>query len=379
MRIILALAMLLSVVWLFRPQPPSAVRAGIVASPHDVGTFERAVEPYAFTFPHDHGPHPDFQTEWWYYTGNLETADGRHFGYQLTFFRRAVQAASQRQPRQSEWAAEQIYMAHFTLTDVDGRQFLFHERFQRGAAGLAGATGNPGYRVWVGDWSVEQIGPDTYHLRAAQEDIQVDLDLKDEQGILLQGDEGFSAKGPEPGNASYYYSQPRLASRGAITVDGQTYSVQGLSWLDREFSTSQLSEQDIGWDWFALQLDDGSELMLFYLRQKDGGISPFSAGSLVRPDGSVIDLKKEDFLLTSSNTWRSPHTGAVYPSAWVIQIPSQQIELNVQPYLSDQELRVSYVYWEGAVTVRGQVGSLPVTGSGYVELTGYHSSMSGQL
>ncbi|HEX2980629.1 MAG TPA: lipocalin-like domain-containing protein [Anaerolineaceae bacterium] len=378
-RVLLAIAVIGSLLWYLWPRPEETVRAAIVGLPQNAGEFARAVEPYAFDFPRDHGPHPDYQTEWWYYTGNLETPDQRHFGYQLTFFRRAIRGPSERQTRSSAWATEQIYMAHFTLTDVSGRQFRFFERFERGAAGLAGATADPAYRVWVGDWSVEQTGPDTYRLRAVEDDIHIDLSLNDEKGVVLQGDEGLSAKGPQPGNASNYYSQTRLRSSGQISIGDQSFTVQGDSWLDREFGTSQLSEGDVGWDWFALQLNDGSELMLYYLRQKDGGISDFSSGTLIKPDGTALDLARDDFQLTARDTWRSPYSGAEYPSRWNIRIPDQGIELDVEPYLQDQELRVSYVYWEGAVRVSGRSGAQPVSGNGYVELTGYHSSLGGQF
>jgi predicted secreted hydrolase len=352
-----------------RPEPASAA---------PVEGFARAEGPQPLVFPEDHGPHPDYQTEWWYYTGNLETADGRHFGYQLTFFRRALLPPDQRVDRLSEWGTDQVYLAHFTLTDVAAGRFQAFERYARGAAGIAGAQ-SPPYRVWLQDWSVEQTGPDEYRLQASEGDIHLDLLLSDTKGPVLQGDQGYSRKGPEPGNASFYISQTRLASRGTVQVAGETFDVQGSSWMDHEFSTSALSAGQVGWDWFALQLDDGSELMVFHIRRDDGSPDPFSSGTLVQPDGSTRHLSQEDFKIETAGSWRSPHTGADYPSGWRVTIPSAGLSLEIEPYLADQELNVSYSYWEGAVRIAGQAGGKPVQGSGYVELTGYAGSIEGEF
>ena len=226
------------------------------------------------TFPADLGPHDDFRTEWWYYTGNLIDAAGRHFGYQLTFFRRALLPPGQRMHRESDWATEQVYMAHLALTDVEGRQHQAYERLARGAAGLAGVQAAP-YHVWLDNWSVaSQDG--TTHLQAAQGDIALDFELQDLKQPVLQGDQGYSRKGPEPGNASYYYSLTRIATTGTIAVGGQKNEVPGLSWMDHEFSTTVLSPGQVGWDWFSLQLEDGRELMLFHTRRSDGSSDPYA-------------------------------------------------------------------------------------------------------
>ena len=341
--------------------------------------FERAEGPPSFEFPRDHGPHPDFQTEWWYYTGNLEGADGRRFGYQLTFFRRAVRPAAERIARESDWSAEQIYLAHFAFADVSGGKFHAFERFERGAAGLAGASVDPLYRVWLHDWQVEQTGGDTFDLQAQAGEVALALTLTDRKGIILQGDRGYSRKGAEPGNASLYYSQTRLESTGTITVAGETIPVTGLSWLDREISTSVLSEGQVGWDWFAIQLDDGSEMMLFHIRNKDGSIAEYSQGTFIAPDGTTTPLTREDFTLTPEATWRSPHSGGVYPSRWRVQVPGQNIDLRVEPLLADQELQVSVIYWEGAVRISGTRGGEQVNGYGYTELTGYAQSLEGDV
>ncbi len=364
----------------FRPPRPDA-QAGVIGLParQAAGAFETVTGPRELVFPLDHGPHPGFRTEWWYYTGNLSAPDGRHFGYQLTFFRRAVLPESDRTPRASAWNADQIYMAHFTLSDVAEEDFHYFERFERGAAGLAGATGDPVFSVWLHDWSVEQLGENTFRLRAAAGDVSIDLNLTDAKGIILQGDRGYSQKGPQAGNASLYYSQTRLESAGNIRIGEETYPVSGLSWLDREISTSALSAGQVGWDWFALQLDDGAELMAYVLRRADGSIDSFSSGTYIRPDGSTLSLSRDDFTITAQETWRSPHSGGEYPARWTVTIPAAQVTLDVRPLLADQELRVSFTYWEGAVTVQGRGPSGALSGFGYVELTGYAESMEGEL
>ena len=342
--------------------------------------FARAEGPRPFDFPTDHGSHPDYQTEWWYYTGNLRAADGRHFGYQLTFFRRALQPAANRADRASDWAAEQVYMAHFALTDVEAGDFHAFERFSRGAAGLAGASGSP-YRVWLEGWSAEEVAPSVYRLRAAQDGLALDLTLADTKGPILQGDGGYSQKGPEPGNASYYVSLTRLETNGLVSVPDGRFDVAGLSWMDHEFGTSALSGGQIGWDWFSIQLDDDSELMLYHIRREDESIDPYSQGAYIAPDGIPVPLSHRagDYRIEVLGAWRSPRTGAEYPARWRIEVPGEGLRLRVEPWLADQELNVSYAYWEGAVRVTGERDGRPVGGNGYVEMTGYAGSMEGQF
>ena len=367
--------------WMAWPRPAGQTQASVVglAAQESMEGFVRADGPRELVFPRDHGPHPDFQTEWWYYTGNLQTQDGRRFGFQLTFFRRAALPPADRVARASAWAVEQIYLAHFTLTDVSGGTFRAFERLERGAAGLAGAQIEPGFRVWLHDWSVEQTAPDRYHLRARQQGVVLDLELVDLKGPVLQGQDGYSRKGPEAGNASYYYSQPRLETHGTIALEGVSYPVSGFSWMDREFSTSALSQGQVGWNWFALQLDDGSEVMLYTIRRADGSVDVFSSGSWIAPDGAVFPLKGEDFQISEGSAWTSPHSGGQYPSGWTIRVPAHNLELRVEPLLVDQELNLSYSYWEGAARVTGSRDGKTVAGYGYVELTGYAQSLEGGL
>jgi predicted secreted hydrolase len=353
-------------------------RAQLVALAEPASGFSRAMGPRELIFPADHGAHTDFQSEWWYYTGNLDTADGRHFGYQFTIFRSALVPPQDRQERPSAWSTDQVYMAHLALTDVDAAQFHSFDRFSRGAAGLAGAQASP-YQVWLEDWRVEELEPGVYHLRAAQGDLAIDLRLSDLKGPILQGNRGYSQKGPESGNASYYYSMTRLASNGTVRVGETAHQVDGLSWMDHEFSTSALGPQLVGWDWFSIQLDDGSELMVYQLRREDGSADPFSSGTYVDSAGYPASLSHHDFVVEVTDTWRSPHSGATYPAQWTIIVPSEDLILEVTPYLSDQELDASFIYWEGAVKVVGEHAGDVVSGNGYVELTGYAQSMRGQL
>jgi predicted secreted hydrolase len=347
---------------------PAAVTA--LLGGEDPGGFARATDPRALRFPGDHGQHPAFRHEWWYFTGNLRGPGGRRFGYQLTFFRFAL--SPDPPARVSRWATNQAYMAHFAITDVQGNRFRHFERTGRGALGLAGATDRP-FRVWIDDWSAEGADASTLpiRLRAAEEEASLELVLDTTRPIVLQGDRGLSRKGAAPGNASYYYSMTRLATRGSLRIGGVSFPVEGNSWLDREWGSHSLEKGQSGWDWFALQLSDGRDLMFYRIRRGESVTDPFSAGTLVLPGGSPRPLSPDDVRIETLGYWKSPVSGARYPSRWRILLPSEGLELEVVPRIADQELRSSIRYWEGAVGVRGTSRGEPVEGDGYVELTGY--------
>jgi predicted secreted hydrolase len=351
-------------------QASLAVSAALGAG--DLAGYARAMAPRPFVFPADAGPHPDFRTEWWYYTGNLEAADGRHFGFQLTFFRTALAPPGSAVPRGSAWAARQLYLAHFALTDTAGRRFQAWSRLGREALGLAGATADP-FRVWVDDWSAEGRGTGdlAVRLHAAEGDAAIDLVLDSEKPPVLQGDRGWSRKGPEPGNASYYYSLSRMRARGTLRAGGAAVAVSGLAWMDREWSTSALGPELVGWDWVALQLDDGRDLMIYRLRRRDGTADPQSAGAVIAADGATRPLGPSEVALDALSHWTSPRSGVRYPSRWRLAVPSAGLALELTPRLPDQELLVGTRYWEGAVRVEGTAGGRPVAGRGYVELVGY--------
>jgi len=360
----------------------------------DDDRFEKALAPRAFSFPQDHGPHLGFRNEWWYWTGNLAARDGRRFGYQLTIFRSALGAV--RPARASAWATNQAYMAHFTMTEIAGdgaRGFHAFERLSRGAVGLAGAKGaEPGepFSAWVLDWSAtaEAASPRPFavRLRAVDADVGIDLQLEQGKAAVLQGRDGLSQKGAAPGNASFYYSLTRMPTVGSVTSGGEEVHVEGSSWMDREWSTSALEEGQTGWDWFALQLDDGRELMFFRLRRVGGGFDEHSHGSIVDADGSVTQLRSRDVRIDTLDSWTSPASGTTYPSRFRLTVtaPSAAMEVEVAAARTDQELNLSFRYWEGAVVVRGRdlaaVGTAggvarPVQGRGYVELTGYDGGL----
>jgi predicted secreted hydrolase len=368
----------LAAAWLGRGDGAGASIQATMAVRHALGGddagFARALAPRPFAFPDDHGPHPDFRTEWWYYTGNLQTAAGRHFGFQLTFFRNALAAGSDGAgaDRASAWATRQLFLAHFALTDTASARFHAASRLTRHALGLAGAQASP-FRVWVEDWSAEGQAPGglPMRLRAADGDVAIDLLLAADKRPVPQGDQGLSRKGPEPGNASYYYSITRMTVRGTVRRGGETLAVSGQAWMDREWSTSALGRDLVGWDWFALQLEDQRELMFYVLRHRDGAPGAFSAGSIVAADGGTRPLAGGDVAIETLAHWTSPRSGVRYPARWRVTVPASGLRLELAPRLADQELIVGTRYWEGAVRVAGLAGDRPIAGQGYVELVGY--------
>jgi predicted secreted hydrolase len=343
------------------------------------GAFARALEPRAFRLPEDHGPHFEYQTEWWYYTGNLAAADGSRYGFQLTFFRRGLTPGPP--PDGPGLATNQVYFAHFAITDVAGGRHLAAERFARGAGGLAGAKAEP-FSIWLEGWRADgasSAGGSRPRLRAgdAQTGLFLDLALDARKPLVAHGDRGLSPKSGEPGNASYYVGYTRLAARGTLGVGERRVGVAGDAWFDHEWSTSALGAGAVGWDWFSLQLDDGRELMFFQIRREDGDAFDASSGTLVLADGRTRRLARSDVTVAVLDRWTSPATGGTYPSRWRLGIPGERLDLVVEPRLADQEMRTSFVYWEGAVAVAGTADGRPVTGQGYVELTGYGRSMQG--
>lgn len=348
-------------------QPPPS-RLSTLLGRQTEEQFPLVTEPRIFEFPADHGPHPEYRNEWWYVTANLDGPNGERFGVELTLFRFAL--ASQVQESASAWRQRQIYMGHFAVADVSSDRFLVAERFSRAGLGLSGATSQP-FRVWLKDWEIAMRG-DTGEmiLRARAEESAVELRLKPEKPPVLNGAAGLSQKSAKPGNASYYYSMTRLAADGTLRVSEREYDVRGSAWLDREWGSSALDEQQEGWDWFALQLDDGSDLMFYQLRRSDGSIDPMSSGTFVRANGDSVPLTAEDVELEVLDRWESP-VGGVYPHRWRLSVPQRELVLEVNPVMADQELKTSVRYWEGAVDVTGLRDGREVNGRGYVELTGY--------
>ncbi|MEE2993588.1 MAG: lipocalin-like domain-containing protein [Gemmatimonadota bacterium] len=339
--------------------------------------FKQAIPPYTFQFPQDHASHPAYQTEWWYYTGHLQSND-RIFGYELTFFRVGINPNPQ--PGGSRWRMHTLYFAHFALTDEDGEQFFHKEEISRPALDMAGARENR-FQVWINDWSAELADSAAHRIRASADFASIALDLVPAKPPVIHGHDGVSQKSPGVGRASHYYSLTRLQTTGTLTFEGETFEVTGLSWMDHEFGSNQLSDDQKGWDWFSLQLDNNRELMLFVMRRKDGTYEPTSSGTMIYTDGTWRHLSLEMFEIEATGAWTSPHSGGTYPHAWRIAVPSEQIELRLTPTVSDQELGknslIGVIYWEGSVVVRGTDQGRPVTGQGYVELTGYRGRVPG--
>jgi predicted secreted hydrolase len=348
--------------------PPAAVNP---AGSTSASGFAAALAPRSFAFPRDHGPHPDFRQEWWYVTGNLDATNGERFGFELTFFRMALlppAAPATPAAPASAWRTREIYMAHFAVTDVARRRFRSAQKLSRPALGLAGAQAVP-LRVWLDDWALEGSGA-SWQLHAAQPGYSIDLVLELQSAPVLNGAGGLSRKSDQAADATYYYSIPRLGVRGRLLRDGQPIEVRGLAWLDREWGSGGLGAAEVGWDWFGLQLADGSALMFYALRDRDGRRDAHSAGTWIAPDGTVRALTDADVAIAVNGEWRNG-SGDRYPAGWRIRVPALSLDLSVRPVLADQELQTTPRYWEGAADVSGARAGTSVVGRGYVELVGY--------
>jgi predicted secreted hydrolase len=342
------------------------------------GEFRQALPGYAFSFPRDHFAHERFRTEWWYYTGHLRAKSGEEYGYQVTFFRSGLAAA---QTNPSRWAAKNLYLAHFAVSDIGRRGFRYFERMNRAGLGAAGASETE-FRVWVGDWEVTGNGTQQ-QLTAKEDDVALDLMLAAEKPPVIHGENGISRKGEGRGHASHYYSLTRMNTEGALTVRGKPLHVAGLTWMDHEFGSTQLSPDQVGWDWFSLQFEDGTDLMLYVIRKADGQPDRYSQGTWVRKDGRSVLLRRSDFAIEVLDRWASPRTKGVYPIKWRLSAPSLGVSVTVTPVFPDQELdtpqSTGVIYWEGAVRADGTVFGRPVRAKGYVEMTGYAAPFGKKL
>ena len=339
-------------------------------------TYQLALPGRKLSFPADHYSHPGFKTEWWYYTGHLETESGKHYGYQVTFFRFGVR---DRQKEMKEHPLfTELYMAHFALSDIAAKKFIFRERINRGYGDRAGAATDR-YRVWNEDWKVE--GEERNHsIQVNDRGTELRLTLKSLKPPVLHGQNGLSQKGEGEGRASYYYSLTRMQTEGELIVAGKKDKVHGVSWMDHEFGSNQLREDQVGWDWFSIQLDNQTELMLYLIRRKDGSPDPYSSGTLVKADGTTKHLALKDFQVTALERWKSPKSGGTYPMKWKVTIPAEEIALEIDPAFQDQELITNrstrVTYWEGAAKINGTVRNQPISGNGYVEMTGYAGKLT---
>ncbi|MGE5302989.1 MAG: lipocalin-like domain-containing protein [Alphaproteobacteria bacterium] len=340
-------------------------------------TYQLALPGRKFSFPADHFSHPAFKTEWWYYTGHLATASGKRYGYQVTFFRLGLRDRQKDSKNQPPLFTD-LYMAHFALSDVTNKKFVFRERINRGYDHKAGAATDR-YLVWNEDWKVEGDAKN-HEIQVNDRGTELRLSLKSLKPPVLHGQNGLSQKGEGQGRASYYYSLTRMQTEGTIKLGGKQEKVRGLSWMDHEFGSNQLREDQVGWDWFSIQLDNETEIMLYLLRRKDGSVDPYSSGTLVAADGTTKHLALKDFGVEALGRWKSPKSGADYPMKWKVAIPSEAIELEIAPAFNGQELITNrstrVTYWEGAVRIRGTARRKPVSGEGYAEMTGYAGKLN---
>jgi predicted secreted hydrolase len=347
-----------------------------VACSQEDDAFRFAEPGRGISLPADHAAHPEYATEWWYYTGHLRSKDGGRYGFQLTWFRVGLTAEQQ---AESKFKARTVYFAHFTVTDKTGRTFRFAEKLSRGGSYDNAGADNRVLHTWLGDWKLEGLGS-MFYMSAREDSMALSLIGIPRKPAVLQGENGYSRKGAAATNASMYYSMPRIAVTGVLTLDGTPIDVEGTAWMDHEFGTSQLDPGTIGWDWFSLQLDNGEELMVYGLRRADGSYDPRSSGALVLGDGTKVPLAAGDFRIEVLERWKSPKSGATYPAKWRVSVPSQSLQATVTPYVADQELRsensVRITYWEGAASVAAIRNGASVTGEGYVELTGYAKPLS---
>ncbi|MGD9333036.1 MAG: lipocalin-like domain-containing protein [Desulfobacterales bacterium] len=353
------------------------VCAGVTQGEETDG-YKAVTGPCQFSFPENHGAHPGYQTEWWYYTGNLTATTGERFGFQLTFFRHQLRPSDARRDwpePASAWRTNQIYLAHAALTDLSARRHLMAEKVSREGLGMAGADRDAkGVRIYLHDWQTV-ITLAGHTLRMTDEAFDLALTLAPTKGPVAHGEDGYSRKGSLPDQASCYYSFPRLAAKGRVRIGENHFSVTGQGWMDHEFSTAPLAKGLTGWDWFSLQLDNQHELMIYRLRQETGGVHPASSGTLIGPEGEVVHLALSDFQTRVIRRWTSPATGGIYPLDWAIRLPAHGIQLTLTAALDAQEMittgSTGVTYWEGSVSISGEAGGKPVSGKGYMELTGY--------
>ena len=359
--------------WRDQTHAPDRVASVLRDSASNAG-YTRVLGPREFVFPRDHGAHPSYRHEWWYVTGHLSDAEGRRHGFQLTFFRYGLNPASL--PSTSRWRSNQALLAHFALSDLAQAEFLTRQRQSRIALGTAGVSEALG-QVWIRDWFLRQgNAPGEWQLGAADGAEGLSLRLTEMKPPVLQGDRGYSRKSAEPGNASYYYSLPRLSVEGSLARGGRQHAVTGTAWLDHEWGTSALGADQQGWDWFSLQLNDGRELSFYRLRGHDNVTDPRSHGVLVGRDGEMSPLPAEAVVMTPRRWWQSPVSGARYPVVWQVEVPAQGLDLELSAAFDPQEWHGPLRYWEGAVNVKCGKNQETDCGRGYLELTGYGAGAS---
>lgn len=373
--------------------------SGAWAVDESTASWQPALPGQPYEFPDDHRVHPDYKTEWWYFTGNLQDAQGHSYGYELTFFRQGVLPPAERtrllgdSPAPNRFVQSDFKFAHFAISDLTQGKFHFTQKINRGAFGEAGfgdggfAPGmtQPAHKseplAWMEDWSLRPQNDGSWQIAAkmgGDDPMSIDLRLLPLKGPVIEGTDGVSQKAAGVGNASHYYSLTRLQSTGTLSVgkDAPAKPVHGESWFDHEWASNQLAADQVGWNWFCCQFNDGTEVMLYAMRREDGNVDPVSSGTWIEADGRSEHLRREDFTLQPTRSWKSAQTGATYPLEWRVRLPGRQMDFTIKARLDAQELVLPLVsYWEGATVVDGQRAGRPVKGVGYMELTGYAAAM----
>ncbi len=361
----------------------------VVSSQAEIHSYRKALPGYQYRFPNDHASHPAFKTEWWYYTGHLQGDNGAQYGYELTFFRVGTGITP---VKNSQWSLDTVYLAHFAVSDIRGQQFYSKEIWGRPGLKRAGARVDR-YEVWNHQWHVRQLKDGSMEIQAQMPEASLQLMLKSQKPPIIHGRDGVSQKADCVGCASHYYSMTRMDTVGTLRLKGEAdQSVKGITWMDHEFGSNQLTSAQTGWDWFSVQLDNNQELMLYQLRQKQGPfkqeqIDPNSSGTFINASGKAVHLSRDDFRIRVLKHWKSAKTQANYPSQWRVDIPKLALTLDIKPLLEDQELSFDRgtqavgrpAYWEGACRVQGKYlnAGKALTGKAYVELTGYARPLNG--
>jgi predicted secreted hydrolase len=340
--------------------------------------YKTALPAYPYDFPHDHFNHPEFQTEWWYFTGNVTAEDGHRFGFELTFFRQGVDRGAK---DRGAWDVQDLYLAHLALSDISGGQFYHTERTNRAGPGIAGID-EMSQKIWNGNWSIAWTGNEQ-QLQAVDERFALALSLHSEKPPVIHGQNGVSQKAEGVGHASHYISLTRLKTSGSVELAGKRYRVSGVTWMDHEFFTEQLAANQVGWDWLSIQLNNDTEIMIYRIRRSDGSVDPYSSGTFVDAAGKTTHLQASEFVVSPVGaSWKSPTTGATYPIEWKVSIPKLGIELLARTPLPSQEFsghtKIAPSYWEGAIDLTGHRGPADLRGVGYLEMTGYdHAIQTG--
>ncbi|MBI5363981.1 MAG: carotenoid 1,2-hydratase [Planctomycetes bacterium] len=369
-------SVLLAVLAAFAPRVAPSTAPSPPIAPSDA--WRIVLAPVELVFPRDHGAHDDYQTEWWYATGELASDDGARFGVQLTLFRQGL-APGPLPPGASPLRAREGFAGHLAIVDLATGRLALAERSRRGVPGLAEASSTT-LDARLDGWTMRLDERGVLLLDAADRarGMKLALELTPEKPLVLHGEGGVSAKGGADGKASVYASWTRMRARGTLATEGREHRVEGAAWFDHEYGTTQLGAGVVGWDWFGLRLDDGRELMVYRLRRADGSAEPASGATLVAKDGSSRSIPLSRFAFEARSTWTSPRTDAVYPSSWRVACPEEGLDLVITPRAQDCELdtraSTGVVYWEGPVAVTGSV-----MGGGYAELTGYATGLPRSL